>query len=59
VILQQGAGAWAVGAKADVLCEVRADADVLLRWLTSDYQRQLEQRMPFLSHEVSPEVPSC
>ena len=41
-----------MGAKADVLCAVRADADVLLQWVDSDYVGQLTHLMPFLPPEV-------
>lgn len=50
----QARGTWAVGAKADVLCAVRADADVLLQWVDADYLGQLTQLMPFLPAEVRP-----
>lgn len=43
-----------MGAKADVLCAVRADADVLLQWVDADYLGQLTQLMPFLPAEVRP-----
>lgn len=43
-----------MGARAEVLCSVRADADVLLHWVESDYVDQLTQLMPFLPAEVRP-----
>lgn len=49
----QGGDTWAVGAKADVLCTVRADADVVLQWVRSDFLDDLTRLMPFLPPEVS------
>ena len=50
----QGGDTWAVGAKADVLCTVRADADVLLQWVREDFLDELIRLMPFLPPEVNP-----
>ncbi|BDA46634.1 Conserved oligomeric Golgi complex subunit 2 [Coccomyxa sp. Obi] len=48
-----GGDTWAVGAKVDVLCTVRADADVLLQWVRTDFLDELLRLMPFLPPEAS------
>ncbi|CAL8471248.1 g10790 [Coccomyxa elongata] len=48
-----GGDTWAVGAKADVLCTVQADADVLLQWVRADFLDELMHLMPFLTPEAS------
>ncbi len=42
-----------MGAKADVLCTVQADADVLLQWVRADFLDDLMHLMPFLTPEVT------
>lgn len=43
---------WAVSIRADQLCSVRADVDVLLRWLKDDFTAQLVQMLSLADAEV-------
>lgn len=43
---------WAVGIRSDQLCSLRADTEILLSWLESDYSTQLVNMLPSSSKEV-------
>lgn len=51
-VFVQGGEAWAIGAKPEMLVTVRADVDVLLQWISTNFLQQLQQLMPFLSSQV-------
>ena len=46
------AGRWAIGIRPDQLCNLRADTEILLSWLESDYSTQLVNMLPSSSKEV-------
>jgi hypothetical protein len=51
--IQDGAGgSWAVGARADALCTVRADTDGVLAWARAELWAQLAPLLPSLPPEV-------
>ena len=43
---------WATGIRPDHLCSLRADIEMLLSWLESDYSAQLMLMLPYLNKEV-------
>lgn len=43
---------WAIGIGPDQLCSLRADTEIFLSWLESEYSTQLVNMLPFSSKEV-------